>query len=96
MSLRSVSSATVPTSPDELIQGVRSLSEQIRSFRNGGLHMGSRELKDHHFDEDDSKDFDPSSEFGLDRFEQVEAISNQISSRMSAKKKQKLQHAETV
>lgn len=80
----------------ELIEGVKTLSEQIASYRAGGLKMGSRELKDSHFDEDDVEDVDPSSEFGLDRFEVTEKLSSTISRRMAARKKEKLQQAETV
>lgn len=80
----------------ELIEGVKTLSEQIASYRAGGLKIGSRELKDSHFDEDDVEDVDPSSEFGLDRFEVTEKLSSTISRRMAARKKEKLQQAETV
>ncbi len=80
--------------PDELIVGVKPLSAQIASFRAGGLKTGSRELKDSSYDEDGVFDTDPSSEFGLDRFEKAEAISSQISERMSKKKKDSLEHAE--
>lgn len=78
----------------DLIEGVRPLREQIRSFRNGGLRTGSRELKDSDYDEDDSQVVDPSSEFGLDRFEKMEKITDQISERMAAAHRDKIEHAE--
>ena len=93
MSIVSGSDSHFVESP-ELIEGVKTLSDQIASFRAGGLHMGSRELKDSHFDEDDVEAIDPSSEFGKDRFEQSEAIASQISGRMSKKHKDKLEQAE--
>lgn len=77
----------------ELIEGVKTLSEQIASYRAGGLATGSRELTDSCFDEDDVEDIDPSSEFGLDRFEATEALASTISRRMAAKKKAKLNEA---
>ena len=77
----------------ELIEGVKTLSEQIASYRAGGLATGSRELTDSCFDEDDVEDIDPSSEFGLDRFEATEALTSTISRRMAAKKKAKLNEA---
>lgn len=45
-------------------------------------------------DEDDVVDIDPSSEFGLDRFEKSEELAATISRRMAAKKKQKLNDAD--
>lgn len=83
-----------PSDGVELIEGVKTLSEQIASYRSGGLALGSRELKDHLFDEDDVEDVDPSSEFGLDRFEKSEKLAATISRRMVAKKKQKLNEAD--
>lgn len=85
-----------PSDGAELIEGVKTLPEQIASYRAGGLKTGSRELKDSHFDEDDVDDVDPSSEFGLDRFEITEKLSSTISRRMAAKKKEKLKQAEIV
>lgn len=82
------------TPRDQMICGVKSLSDQIRSFRAGGLSSGTRELKDSLYDEDDSIDVDPSSEFGLDRFERGEAIAATVSDRMAKKSKEKLEHAE--
>lgn len=78
----------------ELIEGVKTMSDQIASYRAGGLKMGSRELKDSHFDEDDVDIIDPSSEFGSDRFEKAEAIAGLVSERMAKKRKQKLEQAE--
>ena len=43
--------------------------------------------------EDDVIDVDPSSEFGLDRFEKSEELAATISRRMAAKKKAKLNEA---
>lgn len=94
MSTRPVASCNTPTAEDDLFQGVKSLSEQIRSFRAGGLSTGTRQLSDGNYDEDSSLDVDPSSEFGLDRFEKAEAISSTISDRMAKKQKDKLDHAE--
>lgn len=83
-----------PTSDDDLIHGVKSLSDQIRSFRAGGLPLGQRELSDSNYDEDDSVDIDPSIEPGLDRFERQVAITDRISERMRKKHKEKLEKAE--
>lgn len=83
------------TTDDELIQGVKPLSDQIRSFRNGGLGLGARPLGDSNYDEDDSQVIDPSSEFGLDRFEKSEEVASQISTRMKKKHDEKLKHAES-
>lgn len=83
-----------PTSPDELLHGVKSLSDQIRSYRAGGLSLGTRELGDSNYDEDDSNQVDPSIEPGLDRFERAEALASTISSRMQKKHKEKLEKAE--
>lgn len=80
-------------SPD-LIEGVKTLSDQIASYRAGGLSLGSRELKDSYFDEDDSEVVDPSTEFGLDRFEKSEAIVSMVSDRMAKRKKDKIEQAE--
>ena len=82
------------TTDDDLIQGVKPLSDQIRSFRNGGLGLGARPLGDSNYDEDDSQVVDPSSEFGLDRFEKSEEVASQISTRMKKKHDEKLKHAE--
>lgn len=82
------------TTDDELIHGVKPLSDQIRSFRNGGLGLGARPLGDSNYDEDDSQVVDPSSEFGLDRFEKSEEVASQISTRMKKKHDEKLKHAE--
>lgn len=82
------------TPRDQLICGVKTLSDQIRSFRAGGLSSGTRELKDSLYDEDDSTEVDPSSEFGVDRFERSERIAATVSDRMAKKKKEKLEHAE--
>lgn len=81
------------TSKDNLLYGVRPLSDQIRSFRAGGLPLGTRELGDGNYDEDDSVDVDPSVDPGLDRFEKSEAIAGMISSRMARKYKEKLEQA---
>lgn len=86
--------APAGTIVNELVCGVKPLSEQIRSFRAGGLSSGTRELKDSLYDEDDSTDVDPSSEFGLDRFERSEAIAAAVSDRMAKKNQKKLEHAE--
>lgn len=94
MSCRPDLMASVGTTLDELVCGVKSLSDQVRSFRAGGLSSGTRELKDSLYDEDDSTDVDPSSEYGLDRFERSEAIAATVSDRMAKKKKDKLEHAE--
>lgn len=96
MSERSTIGISSPTSDDELIHGIKPLSDQIRSFRSGGLKMGIRELSDSNYDEDDFTEFDPSSEFGKDRFEKVEQISSMISDRMAKKHKKKIEEAKTV
>ena len=82
MSCRPDLMAPAGTTLDDLVCGVKSLSDQIRSFRAGGLSSGTRELKD------------PSSEYGLDRFERSEAIAATVSDRMAKKKKEKFEHAE--
>lgn len=94
MSSRPRSFCPAVTMDDELIHGVQPLSEQIRSFRNGGLGLGARPLSDSNYDEDDSQVVDPSSEFGLDRFEKSEEVASQISTRMKKKHDEKLKHAE--
>ena len=93
MSCRPDLMASVGTTLDELVCGVKSLSDQVRSFRAGGLSSGTRELKDSLYDEDDSTDVDPSSDFSLDRFERSEAIVATVSDRMAKKKKEELEHA---
>lgn len=94
MSSRPRSFSPAATTDDELIQGVKPLSDQIRSFRNGGLGLGARPLGDSNYDENDSQVVDPSSEFGLDRFEKSEEVASQISTRMKKKHDEKLKHAE--
>lgn len=94
MSSRPCVSSPTPTTDDQLICGVKSLSDQIRTMRHGGLGPGTRELTDGNYDEDDSQIVDPSSDFGLDRFEKSEEIASQISSRMKQKHDEKLKHAE--
>lgn len=94
MSSRPCSFSPTVTADDELIHGVRPLSDQIRSFRNGGLGLGVRPLSDSNYDEDDSQVVDPSSDFGLDRFEKSEEIASQISIRMKQKHDEKLKHAQ--
>ena len=64
---------------------MKSLFDQIRTMRHGGLCPGIRELTDGNYDEDDSQTVDPSSDFGLDRFEKSEEIASQISTRMKQK-----------
>lgn len=83
-----------PTSSDELLHGVKPLSDQIRSYRAGGLPLGTRELGDSNYDEDDSNQVDPSIDPGLDRFERAEALASTISSRMQKKHKEKLEKAQ--
>lgn len=85
----------VPTPDDDLIHGVKSLSEQIRSMRHGGLPLGSRELTDASYDEDDSELIDPTFEPGADRFEKMEGLSSVVSDRMRKKYKEKFEHADT-
>ena len=94
MSSRPCVCSSVPTSDDQLIHGVKTLSDQIRSFRNGGLGLGARPLSDSNYDEDDFQIVDPSSDFGLDRFEKSEEIASQISTRMKQKHDEKLKHAD--
>lgn len=94
MSCKPIPSKSTPTSVDDLIQGVKCLSDQIRSYRCGGLSTGTRKLSDSNYDEDDVIDVDPSSEFGLDRFEKSEELAATISRRMAARKKQKLNDAD--
>ena len=85
----------LPTSDDDLVLGVKSLSEQIRSMRHGGLPLGSRELTDASYDEDDSELVDPTFEPGADRFEKMEGLSSVISDRMRKKYKERFEHADT-
>jgi hypothetical protein len=94
MSSRPRSFSPNETTDDQLIHGVMPLSDQIRSFRKGGLGLGVRPLGDSNYDEDDSQVVDPSSDFGLDRFEKLEEIASQISTRMKQKHDEKLKHAE--
>lgn len=81
----------IPSDPP--LEGVMPLRDQIRSFRRGGLGLGSRSLPDSAYDEDDATDVDPTSEFGLDRFERAEAIASTISGRMQSKHSDDLAHA---
>jgi hypothetical protein len=87
--------ACVPTSADDVVFGVKSLSEQIRSMRNGGLPLGSRELTDANYDEDDCDDIDPTFEPGFDRFEKSEALRDRISDRMKKRYEERLKQAKT-
>lgn len=84
-----------PTLGDDVILGVKSLSEQIRSMRKGGLPLGSRELTDANYDEDDSEMVDPTFEPGLDRFEKFESLASVVSDRMRKKYKERFEHADT-
>ena len=93
MSERPTVGVSKPMTEDDFIYGVKPLSDQIRSYRSGGLKMGTRELSDSSYDEDDFTDFDPSSEFGKDRFEKVDKISSMISDRMAKKHKKKIEEA---
>lgn len=86
-------SPVVSCPPTDFCEGVKTLSQQIASFRAGGLGSGQRPLEESVYDEDDVEDIDPSSEFGLDRFEKSEAIAATISDRMAKKHKQKLDEA---
>lgn len=95
MSCKPVPSKSTPTPEDDLIQGVKCLSDQIRSYRCGGLSTGTRRLSESNYDEDDVEEVDPSSQFGLDRFEKSEKLASSISRRMAAKKREKLQQAKT-
>ena len=95
MSCKPVPSKSTPTSADDLIQGVKCLSDQIRSYRCGGLSTGTRPLSESNYDEDDVEEIDPSSEFGLDRFEKSEELASSISRRMAAKMKERLKQAKT-
>lgn len=94
MSARPCPAALTSTPDDEFIFGVKTLSAQIRSFRHGGLGLGSRELGDANYDEDNVQDVDPSTDFTLDRFEKSEEIAAQISTRMKQKHDEKFKHAE--
>ena len=85
----------LPTSDDDLILGVKSLPEQIRSMRHGGLPLGSRELTDASYDEDNSELIDPTFEPGADRFEKMEGLSSAISDRMRKKYKERFEHADS-
>lgn len=84
----------VPTSADDVVFGVKSLSEQIRSMRKGGLPLGSRELTDADYDEDDSELIDPTFEPGADRFEKLESLSSVVSDRMRKKYEERFKHAD--
>lgn len=94
MSFRPASCTPDGTSDDQLICGVKTLSDQIRTMRHGGLPVSSRELTDANYDEDDVQTIDPSSDYTLDRFEKSEEIASQISTRMKQKHDEKLKHAE--
>lgn len=84
-----------PTTEDNLIYGVKSLSDQIRSMRKGGLPLASRELDESSYDEDNSEDIDPTFEPGFDRFEKSEALRDRISDRMKKRYEEKLKQAKT-
>lgn len=85
--------AYAPTLADDVVFGVKSLSEQIRSMRKGGLPLGSRELTDANYDEDDSELIDPTFEPGADRFEKLEGLSSVVSDRMRKKYEERFKHA---
>lgn len=87
--------AYAPTSVDDVVFGVKSLSEQIRSMRKGGLPLGSRELTEANYDEDDSEMIDPTFEPGFDRFEKFESLASVVSDRMRKKYKERFDHADT-
>lgn len=84
-----------PTTDENLIYGVKPLSDQIRSMRKGGLPLASRELGESSYDEDDSEDIDPTFEPGFDRFERSEALRDRISSRMKKRYEEKFKQAKT-
>lgn len=84
-----------PTTDENLIYGVKPLSDQIRSMRKGGLPLASRELGESSYDEDDSEDIDPTFEPGFDRFEKSEALRDRISGRMKKRYEEKLKQAKT-
>lgn len=84
-----------PTTDENLIFGVKPLSEQIRSMRKGGLPLASRELEESAYDEDDVEDIDPTFEPGFDRFEKAEALRDRVSSRMKKRHEEKLKLAKT-
>lgn len=86
--------AYAPTLADDVVFGVKSLSEQIRSMRKGGLPLGSRELTDANYDEDDSELIDPTFEPGADRFEKLECLSSVVSDRMRKKYEERFKHAD--
>lgn len=83
-----------PTLADDVVFGVKSLSEQIRSMRNGGLPLGSRELGESNYDEDDSEMVDPTFEPAADRFEKLEGLSSVVSDRMRKKYEERFKHAD--
>lgn len=87
--------ACAPTLADDVVFGAKSLSEQIRSMRKGGLPLGSRELSEANYDEDDSEMVDPTFEPGLDRFEKFESLASVVSDRMRKKYKERFDHADT-
>lgn len=86
--------AYAPTLADDVVFGVKSLSEQIRSMRKGGLPLGSRELSEANYDEDDSELVDPTFEPGADRFEKLEGLSSVVSDRMRKKYEERFKHAD--
>ena len=86
--------AYAPTLADDVVFGVKSLSEQIRSMRKGGLPLGSRELTEANYDEDDSELIDPTFEPGADRFEKLEGLSSVVSDRMRKKYEERFKHAD--
>ena len=86
--------AYAPTLADDVVFGVKSLSEQIRSMRKGGLPLGSRELTEANYDEDDSELVDPTFEPGADRFEKLEGLSSVVSDRMRKKYEERFKHAD--
>lgn len=87
--------AGVPTTTEDFVYGVESLSQQLRNARFGGLPVDQDKAPDSSYDEDDVLEVDPTTNPSLDRFERTEQIASQISSRMKSKHKDELEHAKS-
>lgn len=80
--------------PFQFIEGVPSLSDQIRMQSQGGLPLASSPSSDSNYDEADTTDVDPAIDPSLDRFERAVRYMDILSERELKKHKNELEHAE--
>lgn len=80
--------------PFQFIEGVPSLSDQIKMQSKGGLPVASSPSSDSNYDEADTTDVDPAIDPSLDRFERAVRYTDILSEREVKKHKNELEHAE--